>query len=131
MGIEKFGLEIYNKLLFVSLNVNGKPGYFLVDSGANISALDINQKDDYHFSHNDNDSPVTGISGKWTTYEATSVTVDYQGAVLDINFTINDLNHVREALSKHVNLLGVIGGDFLSLNELIINYKDKTMYQTK
>jgi hypothetical protein len=124
-------LEIHTRLLFVRLNINGKGGHFLVDTGANISALDIKQMDEYSFGHNDVDSPVTGVGGKWIIYEATNVIVDYNGEILDINFTVNDLTHVREALSEYVNLLGIIGGDFLIKNNMIIDYKENIMYQSK
>jgi hypothetical protein len=131
MGINKIQMELHTKLLFVRLNINGKKGCFLVDTGANISALDIKQMNEYNFGHNDVDSPVTGVGGKWTIYEATNVIVDYNGEILNINFTVNDLTHVREALSEYVNLLGIIGGDFLVKNNMVIDYKENIMYQSK
>jgi len=111
-------------LPMVKCELNGKVGYFLIDTGANISVIDEGVTSKYNvFIYSFLDMTVDGIGGKNPLYYTNNTELIYKGQVIRINFKSTDLSN----LTNHLGFIGIIGSDFLIQNKMIIDYKNKVI----
>lgn len=126
---ENMGDEFIN-IPIIKKDIKGKKVLFIVDSGANISIIDstwYNKNKDL-FGYNETiDMRVTGVSGE------IRVKSNIVHAEIDSNyvvFTTSDLTPVIKNLRNYgYTIVGLLGSDYLSDNNLIIDYKIKAVYQ--
>ena len=104
--------------------LNGKKAYFIVDSGASISILDINQSREYSFNCLDLENTVVGFGGKSTYYTLSNVNVDLKLIPTISEFKGNDLKLLVKTIDKHTNvkIVGILGSDIFKKNEIQIDY---------
>lgn len=121
---------IYTRnLFFVDGYLNGKKARFLVDTGANVSVLDINKSKKYGFTYRDKDDTVVGIGGYTKRYRvySTKLKTKYGENIL-IKFSGGDMSVVFGVMSNEgINVVGIIGSDFLMNSDAIIDYKNRTL----
>jgi hypothetical protein len=104
--------------------LNGKKAYFIVDSGASISILDVNQSKEYFFDCLDLESTVLGFGGKSTYYTLSNVNVDLKLIPTITEFKGNDLKLLVKTIDKHsgVKIVGILGSDIFKKNGIQIDY---------
>jgi hypothetical protein len=109
--------------------LNNKKAYFIVDSGASISILDINQSKEYSFDCLDLENTVVGFGGKSTYYTLSNVNVDLKLIPTITEFKGNDLKLLVKIIDKHshVKIVGILGSDIFKKNGIQINYSTNSI----
>lgn len=113
--------------MFLNLQVNNKKGVFLVDTGAGVSFVDINQAGRYEFSvlNNQNMGSIQGIGGSSSFLVTSNLKVKYEG--LDykgFKFYATNMNSVNSYFRKrNMLILGILGADFLAKSGAMIDYR--------
>lgn len=116
-------------LPIVKLELNGKQAYFIVDTGASMSLLDKSVKKFYRFTtRNVNDdssiNSILGIGGRQELEYADNVLLTIKGKKIEcINFKSIKLSNLRRSL----NVVGIIGSDFLLEHGYTIDFKEKML----
>lgn len=114
----------------VLLTLNGKPAYFLLDTGANETLLDASDSKAYSFVQLPYGRMGVGIGGySISSYvDGANITVE-KGGLLKGDYTAQDLSRVfsgYETLTGR-NLVGIIGNDILKGHNVIIDYSNMTV----
>ena len=124
-------LDKRNDMLFITLHINDKKGLFLLDTGAGISLIDFNQAKRYGFDVGGiaNSGTVTGVGGSNTLFAVYNIDVMYeQFEKRSYKFYGSDFTRINDVFDKSsIQILGILGSDFLSRNEATINYKEKKL----
>lgn len=113
----------------IKLELNGKHANFVLDTGSSLSILDKSVKKHYGFNtRNVNDdtteNTILGIGGKQELNQAYNVSLTIKGKkLICINFKSINLSVVRRSL----NVVGIIGSDFLIEHGYIIDFKKKAL----
>ena len=121
---------IYSRnLFFVDGYLNGKKAKFLVDTGANISVLDINQANKYGFTYKGINQTVVGIGGHSNRYRIYNANLYAKsGQRILISFGGSDMGIVFNAMAEDgLHVVGIIGSDFLMNADAVIDYNTKTL----
>jgi hypothetical protein len=126
---EELDLVYTRKLFFIDLYLNGKRGRFLVDTGASISILDVNQSKYYHFNTMKRNDNVVGVGGSSNIYGIKNCELSTKdGLVVLVNFKGSDLSALNNSMRKDgLEVVGVIGSDFLMNANAIINYSNRSL----
>ena len=116
-------------LPIIEAEVNGINGKFLIDSGAEISILDLNSMYIYGYSVDETKPKtfVTGIGGSQPTF--TLKNVDFSVNDVPIEFIFKGLD-IR-TLRRSYGIVGIIGSDYMSKHNLMIDYDAKTLRKNK
>ena len=114
-------------LPFVSLMINGKYEWFLVDSGANINMI----KESYFDSMPNKPEVVVNKNGIYTGSDMieskhAKLTVSYVNAVFkNETFSIAQLNVFEANKEKYgMNIIGIIGSPFMKKYNWSIDYEN-------
>ena len=115
-----------NNIPAINLNINGKNAFFLIDTGASNSLIDIDSAKEYNFiCENLHKKTITSVgSSIIKIYKTENIKAYYNEIVFDIEFKAMDLTHLKNNMS----VLGVIGADWLNKNNIIIDYKRKILW---
>lgn len=115
--------ELINDMILVEAEVEGKMGYFAVDTGS--PNLVLNQR---YFSGETSEYEARGINGT-TTVEKKLVKKFEWGCVKKRDFTVYliDLQHFEKAIGKQ--FFGLIGYEILKKKELLIDYENLKIEQ--
>ena len=114
----------------VTLQVNGKPCVFLVDTGGGATLIDISKKDWYQLSPQTVRDYAAGI-GSATPLVRTAGMFSINGTefrndslfLMDISYVNAEFKKTR---SRQVD--GVLGTDFLEKHKAIIDYSRSALY---
>ena len=135
-SVEKVNETYYNKceliknnnMLFMLVKVNDKNCVLLIDSGSSRSLLDINKAKKYGFKYKKSSNKYVGIGGKEDLYNIYNYKIDK----FHIDFLAIDLSNISAHFSENdVDLVGVIGSDFLNQHECIIDFRTNILYYKK
>lgn len=119
--------NVTSGLPIINVTLNGVESRFLLDSGASNSILNCDLFDKYDFIKLRKPiSIVTGLGGSRYVYEITGTQLIYNDKIIPINFRCTDIS----ILSNSLDIVGLIGSDFLIKNDLIIDYKNKVLRKT-
>jgi len=111
-------------LPIIKAELNGMDVYFLIDSGATSSVLNVGCAEVYGFSYRLLDGQVmSGINGDALVGHVSNAKVVINGTRIALRFKSVDLSSVNNRL----NIVGLIGSDYLYRNEMIIDYKNKVL----
>jgi len=127
--LQKITIEDRISHVGISLHVNGKQAFFLIDTGASRSVLDAER---CWFlgvepSSGFEDNKIVGIGS--TQFEITlgiAKTVNIQEIeIKDFPFIILDLTHINQQLIEAglSPMDGIIGNDFLMATKAVLNYR--------
>jgi lipoate-protein ligase A len=112
---------IHHKYLyFIRVKLNNRNAMLLVDTGASASLLDINQANDYKFKYYLREDKFSGVGG----YRISNYKFHHDSISLKIYPFGADLKEINESfIASGIDVAGVIGSDFLTAHDAIIDYK--------
>ena len=114
----------------VSLQVNGKPCVFLVDTGGGATLIDISKKDLYQLEPQAIRDYAAGIGSASPLVRTTGVFGINGTEIRNDSLFLMDISYVnaefRKTRSRRVD--GVLGTDFLERYHAIIDYSRLTLY---
>lgn len=124
----------YTNLVFLNAYIKDRLTYFLIDTGCSFSTINEDYvKNVLNFDiQKDEINDITSFNKVYkinSTIKIEEMSFVKNKMILDVDFKIADLaellNDFRNSLG--LNISGILGGDFLDKNNIIINYKDKTI----
>ena len=114
----------------VSLQVNGKPCVFLVDTGGGATLIDISKKDQYQLEPQAVRDYAAGIGSASPLVRTTGVFGINGTEMRNDSLFLMDISYVnaefRKTRSRRVD--GVLGTDFLERCHAVIDYSRLTLY---
>lgn len=122
----------YTNLIFLKATIQDKHTFFLIDTGCSFSTINedyvknVLNLDIQEGETND----ITSFNKVYkinSIITLTDVSFVKHKMVLDVDFKIADLSELLNDFynSLGLKLSGILGGDFLDKNNIVINYKDK------
>lgn len=104
--------SLTDKRLVVAVEINGKAANMLVDTGASMSLLDDNRKDEYGYARrNKLSGTLTGVGGEQSdVWHVKDIDVRLQGLPV-YQFLMTDLSGVAGSIRKEtgIDIAGIIG----------------------
>lgn len=117
----------YNFIPIVEGTLNGHKCYFLLDTGASISILDINQTKNYNVrKFVGDDVGVVGYGGvTMVNYDLENYSIYLGNVKLTEDFQGKDIGTIVKTISKQTNykIVGIIGNNNIATNDFILNFK--------
>jgi hypothetical protein len=132
LPIAKF-VQPDDALPFVEVEINGKPAYFLLDTGSGSSVIDINQFEKYEIEavplSNMTFRGIGGTSNNKVQKITNVSVVTINKKNYTVNFLATDLHTIISSIASGVklNILGIIGSDFFEYHKVIIDYRKNTI----
>ena len=118
-------------LPIVECSLNGKKGFFILDTGASVTILDSRVAKQYGFYVDKFDSqPLTGFGGRESEIRnAYNTTLILNQTILPKKCVAQDLSHVADAIQHNagVQVIGVIGVDNMKALGLKIDLKNQIL----
>lgn len=117
----------------IKANLNGKPAFFLVDTGSDYTVLHSKTADRFNFEAllaSRDQHQVLGFSGTPNTvYRAKDVNLVIGTTPVKALFQTYDLSGVVQSLYNriHVKVAGIIGSDVMKRYGFIIDYQKQTI----
>lgn len=122
-------------LPIVQGTLNGKKAYFLLDTGASISVLDVTKETEYGFRLGDiNDLTISGYGGVTDdVVKLTSVDVMLGSESMSQEFLGKDIGYLVIAIKNSTNLsiVGIIGNNNIAGNDLILDFETNFILKRK
>ena len=117
--------KMVGNLPVIEAELNGINGKFLLDSGAEISILDLNSMYIYGYSIDETKPKtfVTGIGGSKPTFTLKNVELSLDGVPIGFIFKGLDIRTLR----RSYGIVGIIGSDYMNKHNLMIDYEAKTL----
>jgi len=114
----------------VTLQVNGKPCVFLVDTGGGATLIDISKKDWYQLSPQAVRDYAAGIGSATPLVRTTGIFSINGTEFRNDSLFLMDISYVnaefKKTRSRQVD--GVLGTDFLEKHKAIIDYSRSALY---
>ena len=114
----------------VTLQVNGKPCVFLVDTGGGATLIDISKKDRYQLSPQAVRDYAAGIGSATPLVRTTGIFSINGTEFRNDSLFLMDISYVnaefKKTRSRQVD--GVLGTDFLEKHKAIIDYSRSALY---
>lgn len=130
-----YGQEIINFRMLknkpiIQANLNGKRGYFLLDTGSDITMLHSKAYEKYAFQYylsNKRHLLNSLSSGNLVLYETYDVQLKIGEHPIVANFFAFDLTQVIETIYSisSVKICGIIGADTMQRHKFVIDYGNK------
>jgi hypothetical protein len=116
-------------------SINGKKAWFLMDTGAGISSIDINQSDHFDFSFIESDVEVAGYSNsnKSRLQRAMGIRsikikdIDISGDILYTHNMSNLVEHIQSCSQKRIS--GIIGVPIIREHGFVIDLINNKLYR--
>ena len=118
--------SLSNKRLIAEAQVNGKPAYFLFDSGASVALIDEDQCKKYDVLEGRKfGSTVVGAGGEMRNVRHCNTFVSFEDKVIP-QFLLTDISGVVESIEREtgVVILGIISLPQMKMANLSIDCND-------
>ena len=129
--VHEIPFTIHENIIFITLDANGAPATFIVDTGATVSLLDMEQAEAYHFTCHESQGKgrINGLAGVNALMMASGIRVRHEGVkIKGIKFYVCNIDSLHEFLEKRdIHILGIIGADFLIRRNAVIDYERKAL----
>ena len=102
--------SLSDKRLIVEAEVNGKPAYFLLDSGASVALIDKDRKKEYGLKEGRRfEGTIIGAGGEMRNVRHCDTFVHFGGKVIP-QFLLADISGVVKSIKKEtgIEILGII-----------------------
>lgn len=123
--------EVHHNILIIDGFINNKWGKFIIDTGASVSLLDVNQANKYKFDYFiDTDSRIQGFGGNSRLMRTSSVHFGLQRHLQpsQMSFRASDLSNLNQVLShSNQRIVGILGTDFLEMHGAVIDYPKRKL----
>ena len=120
-----------NKVPIVVFTLNGKTGYFVLDSGSDVSLVHAPGAVNYHFTFSNRATKsMIGVSGKrQPLYPAAEVNLHLNQRPLKTDFYATDLSLVVESLIQSTGyaICGIIGMNIMRKYGFEIDYASRQL----
>ena len=127
-----------SKVPLVTFRLAGEEHYAIIDTGSDITMLDVSLKDKIKTKEIDLEMSCVGVNGgseyqkviqgacraDLITSENESVNVVFGGMIYDLKAISN---HLESRNKERINVSALLGGDFLKHHNAKIDYKKKTL----
>ena len=124
----------YTNLIFLKVFVKDKSTFFLIDTGCSFSTINKDYVEkvlnvDIQEVSTDNITSFDKTYKINSDIKITDISFVKNKMILDVDFKVANLNELLNDFhnSLGIKLSGILGSDFLDKNNIIINYKDKTI----
>lgn len=125
---------IGNRVPVVEVRLNDKKAWFIIDTGSSFTFLNQAEADKFGFhvksQHTGESKNINGLGGRLFLYETVSCRIGL-GYLFVKNFPwkSGDINRLASVIKEHenINIVGILGGDFLSKFRININYETRTL----
>lgn len=119
----------------VEIELNGKPQYWVIDTGANLSVVDNgfyeNHEDDFEYLDN-MDMTLNGVSSS-VSYISTYLNgiIGKGEDTINHQFITSDLSSVRQNIKENlgISIAGILGSDFLDKYDYVVDFKYDIIYR--
>lgn len=113
----------------ISFENNNQTFHFIIDSGASHSIIDINSIQNFIFKEKDGKSQVYGVDGNKINSRSVIVELTKKNYCFINDFQILPVGGFENIKSKYgIEISGLIGNDFLSKHEFIMDFKNLKYY---
>lgn len=119
-------------LPLISLQINNKTAYFIIDSGSGVSLIHSDYLNKYGLVPVDNDTDllVHGLGGsEYVNSIIENASILLKGRHIDVSLYPYDLSLIVDSIQRGegISITGILGNDFLSRYGAIISYNQKTI----
>lgn len=115
--------------------LNGKKAYFLLDTGASISVLDVTKATQYGFTLGDmNDFTISGYGGvSNNVVKLNNVNIKLGSEEMDSEFLGKDIGYLVDAVQNATSykIVGIIGNNNIAGNDLILDFETDYILKRK
>lgn len=121
-------------LPIVTFNVGNDKYNFVLDSGASRSVINLEAlKKIPHEKPEESDCYIYGIDGEMREGNSTIISLIYNNKEIKNKFIINDLSSIIQQIKQEtgVNLIGILGNDFMQENKYILDFNKLIAYNKK
>ena len=126
--INEYKLLKYNNHLFMQVTLNKKLCLLIIDSGSGKSFIDISKSKVFKFKYiefgNQKFVGIGGISQMYIIYDYTISNI--QNEFMGVNLE-QLTNYMKENFGTTLEIVGILGTDFLVNHNAILNYKNNTI----
>ena len=124
--------SLKSKHLYCKIELNNVTGFFLIDSGASNSCIDLKKQDKFKLKKFKKSYSASGAGNeKFDAYKTKKGKFSYNKKVIDkLNFLLIDMGPINAALNKtdNTSIDGIIGVDFLLRNNAVLNFEKMKLY---
>lgn len=115
-------------MYYIEVFINGKRGNLIIDTGASFTLFDITQSEEYGFKPVYSDFDLIGLGGRKKRYQLKNCYVVYKDFPLLLKAYGTDMSELVKSFSEHgLHILGIIGSDYFTMANAIIDYKNKKL----
>ena len=113
----------------ISFENNNQTFHFIIDSGASHSIININSIQNFTFKEKDGKSHVYGVDGNKIDSRSITVELTKKNYCFINDFQVLPVGGFENIKNKYgVEISGLIGNDFLSKYEFIMDFKNLKYY---
>ena len=114
----------------VTLQVNGNPCVFLVDTGGGATLIDISKKDKYQLSPLAVRDYAAGIGSATPLVRTTGIFSINGTEIRNDSLFLMDISYINAEFKKYRSrqVDGVLGTDFLEKHKAIVDYSRSALY---
>lgn len=127
-----------SRVPLVTFRLAGEEHYAIIDTGSEITMLDVGLKDKIKTREIDAETNLVGVNGEsgyqnllqgachaeLTTAEGETINVIFGGMVHDLKAIDN---HFKEKSEDYIPVSAIVGGDFLKHYKAMVNYQDDSL----
>lgn len=118
-------------LPIVKGTLNGKKAYFLLDTGASVSILDLKKSSEYGVGiGNTEDIGVAGYGGATSDItELTNVDLRFGTERMKDKFSGKDIGYLIEVIRKNTGfeIVGIVGNNNITTSKLILDFENNVI----
>ncbi|MBT1687805.1 retropepsin-like aspartic protease [Dawidia soli] len=126
---EYFSFRMVNRIPVVSGRINGKPAWFIIDTGASVSVLDAREAEHFGFQvantvYHEGLS-INGLGGRTNVYQVSGCDLAIGRLPLKyVAWHSQDMHMLFRTIHDHeeIRIAGIIGSDVLSKYHIGIHY---------
>ena len=123
--------QVRGNIIYLDVEVNGKKARFIVDTGAALSLIDVNQSKQYGFKvfKLNHTNFIQGFGSKNQLLATSHIKVRYRDLDLKgLKFRGSDLSQLNDFLQpRNIKILGILGSDYLARVKAIIDYERRAV----
>jgi len=123
--------RIAGRIPVISATLNGKPAYFIIDTGASVSVLNEPEAKSYGFIVGANDDVnVTGFTGTSNMRRVVNCTLQVGTLkITHIRFSCKNINELVTVVygNENIKISGILGSDLLGQYRMQIDFMNQTI----